>query len=257
MERIRIIATDLDGTLLRKDKGVSAFTRAVLQKCRERGYLLMFATARPPRAATHLHIPVDYIVGNNGATVTGKGVDKKLSISGMVVKDLVSRCIDCPQVGGITLEMGDYLYSNGEDNSWANDADWRPVHNDFSQPVRGEVYKISVECSAAAVMGELVEHYPMLHLHLNHGENWSQIMHKDASKLNGIRAACQAAGLSLEQVLFFGDDYNDLDLLREAGQGVAVGNAVLEAKEIAGQVCGANEEDGVALFLHQYLHLQL
>ena len=57
------------------------------------------------------------------------------------------------------------------------------------------------------------------------------------------------------EAIAFGDNYNDVEMLREAGIGVAVDNAILEAKEIADEIVAAGEDDGVAKYLERHFGL--
>ena len=78
-----------------------------------------------------------------------------------------------------------------------------------------------------------------------------QIMAKGVNKLNGLRCILDKLGASLERVVFFGDDINDIELLKACGTGVAMGNAVDEVKSIADFVTTSNDEDGIAVFLNK------
>lgn len=80
-----------------------------------------------------------------------------------------------------------------------------------------------------------------------------QIMSKQASKENAISTLCQMGGISLEKVVAFGDDFNDLGLFRLCGHSVAMGNAVLQLKEMATLVTDTNDNDGVAKILENYI----
>lgn len=61
------------------------------------------------------------------------------------------------------------------------------------------------------------------------------------------------ANFDMEEIVAFGDDYNDIEMLRACGTGVAVGNALAEVKQAADEVCLTNEEDGVALWLTEHV----
>jgi HAD superfamily hydrolase (TIGR01484 family) len=68
---VKMIVTDLDGTLLRRDKKISDFSASILNRCVERGIRLVFATARPKRAINHFlkNIPVNTFILHNGAVI--------------------------------------------------------------------------------------------------------------------------------------------------------------------------------------------
>jgi hydroxymethylpyrimidine pyrophosphatase-like HAD family hydrolase len=77
------------------------------------------------------------------------------------------------------------------------------------------------------------------------------IMNKNARKRNAVIALATEFGVSLAEVAAFGDDYNDIEMLRECGAGVAVANAIDEAKAAADYICDANDNDGVAKWLER------
>ena len=68
---IKMIVTDLDRTLLRTDKTISNYTADILNRCRERGMKIVFATARPKRTVNHFigSVPVDALILHNGAVI--------------------------------------------------------------------------------------------------------------------------------------------------------------------------------------------
>ena len=69
----------------------------------------------------------------------------------------------------------------------------------------------------------------------------------------GIRAFCQKSGIPLERCVGFGDESNDIDMMRTVGCGVAMGNAIPIIKELAKHVTASNTEDGVAKFIEEYV----
>jgi hypothetical protein len=79
------------------------------------------------------------------------------------------------------------------------------------------------------------------------------VHHVSSSKSRGVAALIEPRGFSLEQVLSFGDDYPDLELVQNTGWPVAVSNAIPEVIEAADYVTASNDEDGVALVLERYL----
>lgn len=65
---------------------------------------------------------------------------------------------------------------------------------------------------------------------------------------------CDKCGIKLSNVIAFGDDYADIDMLKLSGIGIAMGNAIKEVKEAADIIIGSNDEDGIAVYLENYLH---
>ncbi len=254
-----MIVMDLDGTLLRGDKTISEYTQRTLNICRERGVKLVLATARAERSANHFcrGFGIDYIIANNGATVAaeGKRIYNKV-ISEGTVSGLVSQCLSDPRVLSITVELGDLMYTNDAGHHvWSNAGHWNTEFCDFSQPIVGEVSKVSINCETNGIVQGMINSFPELRLFPNTGESWYTITHCASSKFNGVLFLCGRLGIEPENVLAFGDDYNDIEMLKGCGVGVAVGNANEHAKAAADRVCDTNDKDGVAVWLANHFSL--
>lgn len=78
---------------------------------------------------------------------------------------------------------------------------------------------------------------------------WPAIGHFEATKLHAVTAILEMTGHSFSDTISFGDDTNDLELIRASDIGVAVGNAEEKVKAVADFVSATNEEDGVVVFL--------
>lgn len=75
------------------------------------------------------------------------------------------------------------------------------------------------------------------------------IMHEDATKIKAVEYLASFYNINMEGVVAFGDDVNDIDMLENVGRAIAMANAIPELKKKADDVCGTNEEDGVARWL--------
>ena len=79
------------------------------------------------------------------------------------------------------------------------------------------------------------------------------IMKKNATKSNGIIFLAQSYGINIDDVICFGDDYNDIDMLTLCGTGICMANGVQKAKDAADVLCDTNENDGVAKWIKKRL----
>ena len=80
-----------------------------------------------------------------------------------------------------------------------------------------------------------------------------QVIPYGASKAAALHWLLERWGLSLDEVIAFGDDVNDVEMVAEAGLGVAMANAVPEVKAVADRITTTNDEDGVAAVLEEFL----
>ena len=252
MHSIKLIVTDLDNTLLRSDKTLSDYTAGVLNRCRRANIQIAFATARPERMARGFAVEPDYVISNNGAAVSRGGAALcTREIPPDTAHALLGELRDCRAVTQLSAEVGHCLYINY--NGPIADKRWNPVYHDFQTPVSGRVEKITTCCADAGVIRAILSGYPALRCYANSDADRQQITRRDASKLDAVRFITGSLGLGLADVAAFGDDYNDVELLGSCGAGVAVGNAIPEAKAAAGAVCGTNDEDGPAHWIEEHL----
>ncbi len=247
---IRLIVSDMDRTLLREDKSVSPYTVSVLQACREKGILFAVATARPIRAMTE-YLPLlepDAVLYHNGAVIHQVGcAPVHCGISFPDAQRFLIEYHHAFPEAWISVEMNDHLYANFNAESL-----WPGVlfsKTDFSDLPITEADKIIVRASSHEDLLSIREWLSKeLYVHLSE-ETVGMIMHEKATKQAGVAHLCNVFGIPPEQVISFGDDHNDVEMLRFCGMGVAVRNAIEEAIHAADDVCGSNEEDGPARWL--------
>ena len=78
---------------------------------------------------------------------------------------------------------------------------------------------------------------------------WYKLSKKNATKEKAIEVLCNFLKIQPSRIAAFGDDFNDIGMLKLCGKGIAMKNAISEVREIADEVCGSNEEDGVAKWI--------
>lgn len=88
-------------------------------------------------------------------------------------------------------------------------------------------------------------------MYSNNGEDWCQVMHKDSTKMNAIRKIAELLSVKIENIVAFGDDSNDIEMIRSCGIGVAVENAIDSVKQAADYICCNNDNDGVAKWIKE------
>ena len=246
---IQMLVTDLDGTLLRTDKSVSKFTVEVLARCRDQGMKIGFATARPKRGVfEYLNIlemiTFDFMVFHNGAVVLQDGVPElNFGIPPKTAKVLAKQLASCGFAVGVEIS----------DENWTN-YDAPPGErvkriNDFGALPNEPADKIIVRKPSKSDISKIEEMLPGgVYLQINESV-LGLIMSKSATKLNALEQLAARYGIELADVIAFGDDYNDIDMLAKSGIGVAVGNAIPEAKQAADFICDDNDNDGLAKWL--------
>jgi len=253
---VNMIICDLDRTLLRNDKTISEYTLNVLEKCRKMGILFGFATARTmPGSKLYEEITKpDIIITDCGALAVIKGEEVyKALIPINLANQVINTKLNHKEVGIITANaINGYYVSRVEETSHPNWKLWKALHYDFSQGIDCDVYKFASQIFDSSILEEIVQ-IAQIRITRNHGEEWVMFTHKDATKYNGIAAIAKHLNMDTENIAAFGDDFSDIEMLKNCGIGVAMANAIDEAKEAADYICDSNDNDGVAKWLEENL----
>ncbi len=100
-------------------------------------------------------------------------------------------------------------------------------YNDYSDSLNSMAHKIAVEVYDENFTNTLTSKYTDCNCIGFSGESWYRFAHKDATKFKAINKLTKYLGIELEEVLAFGDDYNDIEMLKHC-HGIAVANAIIE-----------------------------
>lgn len=254
MENIKMIITDLDETLLHSDKSISDYTISVLEKCRAKGIKIVFATARSTKAASKMlaQFTPDIFIGYGGAmALAGERVIHRSAISADISTKLINDCLKETDIIQILATNEDVFYTNK-----INPEDKQMSHYqsfDFSSDNTISYLKISVISSNNELVEKIAADYPMLDFFRYKGEELYRFANPNAVKWSAIKAVSDFYNISTDTFVAFGDDKNDLEMIKKCGIGVAVENALDEVKDVAKYICGANNNDGVAKWLGKYI----
>ncbi|MED0987249.1 HAD family hydrolase [Bacillus paramycoides] len=246
----KVIISDLDGTLLRSDKTISEKSINILRECKNKGSELIFATARPPRAINQ-YIPSvlknDIIICYNGALVL-KGNDTlyKKEISRNVILEIIEKAKKY-NLNNICIEINDKLYSNFDVTDYFGNVPNEVI--DVRELDFKEAFKV-ILCTKDSINKNLIKELPAeCNAVITDNGTLCQIMHAEVSKWNSIQHVLQHLNCEASDVIAFGDDYNDMEMIEKCGIGVAMNNAVEELKSVAKFIAKSNDEDGVTTFL--------
>lgn len=246
---MRMVVTDLDGTLLRDDKTVSGYTLHVVEEMRRAGVMFAVATARPVRAVTEWLPFIKYDAGifHNGAVI--RTYDGEIGGMGIAESDMVARRILAAMPDAcISVEAEDRLYCNYDSNRIWPGAEFT-FTRDFACVEGKTADKIIVEARSIADVERLTPMLPEYSYAQLSENRIAMIMNRRATKINAVRALAEKYGIAMDEAVAFGDDYNDIEMLKCCGKGVAVNNALAEVKAAADEVCASNMDDGVARWI--------
>ncbi len=262
----KILCSDLDGTLLSSKSDVSQFTIFEIARIRDKTRIIL-VSARMPRAMLYLQrrlgILDQPIVCYNGALV----LHRDMEISSSIIQ--MQHLWDIHHLAQLHFTKLGLYYKDEwfvEENTERVRKEIRytqstPIFRDTSDTLKDwEERKIGAH--KIMLMGNKTTSdilFPLLEkqfggdLHLyRSNDTLIEIAPKSVSKLTAIKNLL-AADESLSDVIAFGDNYNDVEMLEHCGYGVAVANAREEVKAIADDTTLPNNEDGVAYFIKNKL----
>lgn len=266
---IKLIAIDLDGTLLNNKKEVSSANKAALQAAKAHGVKVVICTGRPLRAIRpylkelNLEEPGDYSITFNGGLVQNNDtgvVMEKAVLSFDQVKELL-------QLGRDLSLPIDVL---SEEIVWIVPTD--PEHPSIYSQLNPLLdYRDTTEAALdpEALYNKIVVAYEQEYLDqqitkipqaireryevIKTRDVLLEFMPKGITKAYGIELLIQDLGILPEEVMAIGDEENDLPMIEFAGMGVAMENAVAQVKEVADVITDSNEADGVAKVIEKYV----
>ncbi len=245
-KNIKMVVTDLDNTLLRRDKTISDYTVSVFQRVRECGVLTVFATARNVVSSQ------DYrnVLNPDGDILIGGCL---VFVGGQLLR---SYYLPEPHGANLLAELATYssikrISARSLNASYSNIPLEGRICVNFQSPLPENLLHCSCRTDDDSLMREVMARHPELRFMRVSDEDLYDVNPRDATKLNGIYVLCEYFGIHLSEVAAFGDDFNDIEMLRECGVGVAMSNAIDECKAVADYVCGDCDKDGVARWLKE------
>ena len=252
---IKMIVTDLDGTLLCSNKNISERLEKALLACRRKGIKIACATGRGPsvdlKAPSHLF---DAKISNNGAVARIK--DERVYYRPVPWQIARPMLIEFDKRGyQVSVEQHYNQFTNFDPSD--NDTATRSIGftiSDFSTleedaekiyiPLKG----FDVETETEFINSLLPNSLWVTVCSIN---QLVQIMHKDATKAKATAALANIWGIDSSNIVAFGDDFNDVDMFDYAGVSVAMGNAIDQVKAVADYICDTNDNDGMAKWLEE------
>ena len=248
----KMILTDLDHTLLRSDGTISEYTLSVLEKCRAEGAKLAIATARYWIGAERYIdlLKPDYEITTDGTVVHADddciySCAFTVEETNQIVKDIFAEFHDAE----ITVATGKTVLWNSLHIA-ESERLYKAVYCDYSEPLTCGANKIAVVLSKKE-MAERIAEKNNCKLQCYRDEDMYAFLPRSSGKVQAILSLSERSGIPVSEFVAFGDDLNDIEMLRACGTGVAVGNAIGEVKEVADHITLSNDEDGVAVYLEK------
>lgn len=265
---MRLIASDLDGTILHRDDTISARTVAAFAAAREAGLHVVFVTGRPFRWLTPVQRAFGHlgtVICSNGALVYDLEAERILAshtISGDTVGKVQRRITDrepgavfaAETLTGLLLEPG-FLDEDATAIRLPGivEGAFEPAQLDAEGVVKllAKTTRLDAETFQSLVepdIGMLVSV-----THSAPGVALLEMAHPEVNKAVTLAEYAGGLGIGAEDVLAFGDMPNDVQMLAWAGRGYAVDSGHPLAKQAAGRITGSLHDDGVARVIERFL----
>ncbi|MCR4033769.1 Cof-type HAD-IIB family hydrolase [Flavobacterium panacis] len=261
LKNIKVIVSDLDGTLLNPQHRISDYTKSIFQELHNQGYLIVVATGRHHLDAMaiidKLEIPV-YLVSSNGARIHSPNKEELFSFN--LDSDVVKAALNVEIDPEITVVLF-------KENIWQTNK-WNEKLNSFQEELKYHPelvdYKTLEDFSSIKIFFSCPDHEKLVKLkdailansseHLHHAFSLPtclEFMDKSIDKAVSIERVLEKEGFTLQEAVSFGDGYNDVQMLSASGKGLIMGNAPASLKEELSdlEVIKTNAEDGVAKYI--------
>lgn len=271
---IEMIVTDLDGTLLNSLHEVSQRDRKTLHQLEQDNVIRVIATGRSPYSFSKVipsDFPIDYLIFSSGAGAMNwktKEIIYKTEISANEVQNVVNELM----IHEVDFMVHESIPSNHRflyHDSGNNNPDFHrriEIYNQFCQPFIPGIKYDSPATQILAVLSNDVEwferlknHFPALKViratsPLDGHSIWMEIFRKDVSKAFGIEQIRKKHGVDSKKVITLGNDYNDLDMLRNYKNSFVVSNAPEDLKKSFSTV-KSNNDSGFSDLVEKFVLL--
>lgn len=272
-KNIKMVAFDMDGTLVDSEKRISDFTWEILGKAAKQGVVVLPATGRPlvgvPKELKDFP-GIDYAVTANGARVvnvkTGETVfESSISVEKALEILDVFDDYDCHK----EVFIDGASFANKDSQSHLEDyyrqesmAEYTRSTRIFVDSVREKAIKCGKTLDKVQAFFHLDEDFKLAKERLDKiegvvattamGNNW-EVNREGTDKGNALLGLGKILGISKDEIMACGDGMNDYEMIKKVGFGVVMENGAEELKKIADYITVTNDEDGVAKAIQKFV----
>ena len=265
--KYKLITVDIDDTLLNTQKVITPGTKAALMKAQESGIKLAVCSGRLPYGVRPYAKALDifsyggYYMGFNGGAILNSK-DERISSTYLDSK-YIEPVYSVLRPTNITtmVHKGDIIYADRKVNPYTHiepDVIGLPLNlvDDIADFVDWDLHKLllSGEPEELKKTEKLLLDKFGAELDIYLSAPWFlEVMPKGISKGIGLKKICEDMCITTDEVISFGDSFNDISMIKTAGMGVAMGNAEEELKAAADMITDDCDSDGIAKALEKLL----
>ncbi|MCI8346860.1 MAG: HAD-IIB family hydrolase [Bacilli bacterium] len=260
----KLIAMDFDGTLLNDQKKITNKTRDALKGYKDYGYIIVGVTARNLGSIKSVCDDMsffDYLILNNGGYIYNIE-EKKGEYQSIIQKEDIKNITD--EMRGISRQIDYcaasiyYLYlTNEEENEFIKII--QNISDIKERIIRMNIFlldEVNIECCRDDINDRFKNINCFIMQNSNDDKKWLVLNPKGINKKTTLKKLGQNLGFKLEDMIFFGDGLNDVELISSVGLGVAMENALDEVKNCAKEITKDNNNDGIEYFLNKHISLK-
>ncbi|MDI5896348.1 Cof-type HAD-IIB family hydrolase [Flavobacterium algoritolerans] len=264
-EKIKVVISDLDGTLLNSDHKISQYTKTVFQELHNQNYLIIVATGRHHLDAmpivAGLNVPL-YLVTSNGARIHSpeKELLFSFNMESDAVKSVLSLDID-PEI--TTVLFRENVWQTNKNNEKLNkfqpEVNYHPELVDFDSLEDLSAIKVffthEKHSKLIELRDQILENHMGLFSHAFSLPLCLEFMDKSVDKSVAIAKILEKENFVFQEAISFGDGYNDENMLKSSGKGLVMGNAPDSLKDKLShlEVISTNDNEGVAKYIAEQL----
>jgi Cof subfamily protein (haloacid dehalogenase superfamily) len=260
--QVKLLAIDVDGTLLHDDHHLSERTKNAIGQIKERGVKVVLATGRGPMSCFPIMEELaltDPLITHNGAVIVDPQTKHVALEIGFKAEELIPIIQYCRQTGihfdaCTAFEMYIEGRNSEADQMYKKFFAYPKLVADTSL-LTDQIVKFTLfgdERQMDQSLEEVVPKFPDWSI-IRSGERFIDVIHPQATKGSALKRILKEQDIHPEQVVAFGNYYNDLEMIELAGVGVAMENSPEQIKRLADRVTVSNNEDGVAEIIEELL----
>lgn len=265
---IRLVVTDVDGTIVGKDEILHEEMITFAKALKKAGIPYTIATGRVNGLVQDyvdkMEIEIPYVACNGGTLVKGSEVIERNTIPLSALRELMELADD--------MEMS-LLYSiQGEENAYRSTAYVKAQQQDYGRYLKPHAFTeeewetlqvdkvivmAAIRDGSIGIIEELCRNLPGGIGYKRYANKAIDILSEQSTKEMGVKKLAEYLDIPLSEVLFAGDDLNDVEIIKKAGIGVAVNNAQELAKEVADYIAKNPCYAGVIEAVRRFVHVQI
>lgn len=264
----KLIALDLDGTLKNSKNKITPKTKEALIKAQQQGVKIVLASGRPTPGLRHeaAELELDqyegYLLSFNGAHVSDYKTKETIYEQTLTIKEAKSAYDRAKEYGlaCMTYEDDVVVTEDNEDEyviveGNINDIKVKKIES-FKDNLKNPIHKVLLTGKpeyVASIVEEFKQPYGDSLSIYRSAPFFIEVMAQGIDKAASLDRLAKSLGIKQEEVMAFGDGYNDLSMIEYAGMGISMANGVDGVKERANFITLSNDEDGIAYALDKFL----